>query len=394
MSYLVPEISNNVYAVGVKDWDLRVFDALIPLAQGTTYNSYLVKGSQKTALIDTVRPGFEKELEGKIAQITDLASLDYLIMNHAEPDHSGSIPYFLKACPKARFIASEKGIKMAQVQYGVPVDRIQAVKDGDTLSLGDKTLKFLEAPWLHWPETMFTYLPENQVLFPCDFFGSHNTSGIYAEEVEDIIPSAKRYFGEIMMPFRNMGQKALDKIKTLDIKMIAPSHGPVYRNPSLIMEPYRKWVAGETRLKAVAAYVSMWHSTESMIKALAEILLGKGIEVVFYDLVHADIGELAKDLVDTRAMIFGSPTVLGGMHPVALYGAYLVKLLKPPVKYAAMVSSYGWSGAAVKQAMEILGPTKIDVVGKLEINGPPTPDDFNKIQEIGKLLSDKILAGG
>ncbi len=389
LKFNVPEISEGVHWVGVKDWNRRVFDALIPLPQGTTYNAYLVQGEEKTALIDTVNPGFEHELEGKVNQVTNLADLDYLVMNHAEPDHAGAIPYVMEASKDARLITTEKGAKMAQVYYQVPQGRITTVQDSDIIDLGGKILKFIEAPFLHWPETMFTYL-ENKVLFPCDFLGSHTAFGFYDDEVEELIPFAQRYFGEIMMPFSKMGKKALEKIADLDIELIAPSHGPIHRNPERILQAYHKWTAGETKEKAIIVYVTMWNSTEAMIGAMVETLLGEGVEVSLHNLVNADIGDVARDLVDSRAIVLGAPTVLGGMHPVAIYAAHLVTALRPPLKYGVVLSSYGWGGGAATQAAEILGPTKMEVVGALEINGPPSADDYEKIAEMGKQLADKI----
>ncbi|MFQ5891619.1 MAG: FprA family A-type flavoprotein [Candidatus Methanofastidiosia archaeon] len=388
--YSVPEISEGVFLVGVKDWNRRIFDALIPLPQGTTYNAYLVKGKEKTALIDTVNPRFERELQEKISQLIDLKSLDYIVMNHAEPDHASAIPYMMQVSKETSLITTKKGAKMSQLYYRVKEERIKIVKDGDIIELGGKTLKFIEAPWLHWPETMFTYLVENNVLFPCDFFGAHTAFGLYDEDVEEVITLAKRYFGEIMMPFRNMGKRALEKVKGLKIEIIAPSHGPIYKNPEKILEAYRKWTAGETREKVIVIYISMWNSTEAMIKTMVEMLLSEGVEVSLYNLSKADIGEIAKDLVDSRAIVLGTPTVLGGMHPLAIYGSYLVKALRPPLKYGAILSSYGWGGGAVRQALEILGQTKIEVIGTLEVNGPPSAEDYQKIFEIEKQLSNKI----
>lgn len=388
--YNVPEISEDVHWVGARDWNRRVFDALIPLPQGTTYNAYLVQGKDKTALIDTVNPGFEQELADKVNQLSDLAALDYLVMNHAEPDHAGAIPYVMSVSQRATLIATEKGAKMAQVYYGVPKERIRSVKDGDTIALGGKTLRFIEAPWLHWPETMFTYLVENRVLFPCDFLGAHTASGFYDDEIEELIPFAKRYYGEIMMPFSKMGNRGLEKVEALDVEIIAPSHGPIYRNPERILEAYRKWTAGETREKVIVVYVTMWNSTEAMVQTMVEALRGEGLEVALYNLVNADIGDIAKDLVDSRAIVLGTPTVLGGMHPLAIYGSHLVKALRPPLKYGAVLSSYGWGGGALRQASEILEPTKIEVVGALEINGPPSAEDHAKIADIGKQLAAKV----
>lgn len=389
-TYSVPEISKGVHWVGARDWNRRLFDALIPLPQGTTYNAYLVQGKQKTALIDTVNPGFEEELAAKVNQVSDLSNLDYLVMNHAEPDHAGAVPYVMETAEEARLVTTEKGAKMAEVYYKVPRGRIETVQDGDVIELGGKTLQFIEAPWLHWPETMFTYLVENRVLFPCDFLGFHTAYGFYDDEVEEFIPFAQRYFGEIMMPFSKMGKKALDRIADLDIELIAPSHGPIHRNPERILEAYHRWTAGETREKALVVYVTMWKSTEAMIEALVETLLGEGVEVSLHNLVHADLGDIARDLVDSRAVVLGTPTVLGGMHPLAIYAAHLVKALRPPLKYGAVLSSYGWGGGAIKQAADILGPTKLEVVAALEVNGPPSAEDYEKIAEMGRQLSEKI----
>jgi flavorubredoxin len=384
------EISKGVYWVGARDWNRRLFDALIPLPKGTTYNAYLVVGSDKKALIDTVNPGFEKELEEKIRKVVNPADIDYVIMNHAEPDHAGAIPYIMSINSKAKLITTSRGAKMAQTFYKASQDRIKIVSDTDSLDLGGKTLRFIEAPMLHWPETMFTYLPENRVLFPCDFFGSHIAQGLYDDEVEDLIVYAQRYFGEIMMPFRFNAQKGLEKIKGLEIEMIAPSHGPIHRNTERILTAYRKWANGETRQKAIIVYVTMWNSTEKMIQPMAETLASEGIEITQHNLTVADIADVAKDLVDSRAIVLGAPTALSGAHPLAVYATYLVKVLRPPTKYGVVLSSYGWAGGAVKHIQETLGPTKMEVVGALEINGPPTEKDVNQIIELGKNLAKKI----
>ncbi|MEM3696794.1 MAG: FprA family A-type flavoprotein [Candidatus Bathyarchaeia archaeon] len=386
----ITEISKGIYWVGARDWNRRLFDALIPLPKGTTYNAYLIIGNNKKALIDTVNPGFEKELEEKTRLVMDPAEIDYIIMNHAEPDHAGAIPYMMEISSKAKLITSIKGAKMAQTFYKVPENRIIAVKDQEKISLGDKTLQFIEAPMLHWPETMFTYAQENKILFPCDFFGSHIAKGLYDDEVEDLLVHAQRYFGEIMMPFRVMGQKAIEKIKGLEIEMIAPSHGPIHKNPEHILNAYKRWVNGETRQKAIIVYATMWNSTEKMIQPITETLASEGIEIALYNLASADIGDVAKDLVDSKAIVLGAPTVLGGAHPLAVYAAYLVKALRPPLKFGVVLSSYGWGGGAIKHVQEILGSSKLEVVGALEINGPPTENDIKQIINIGKALAKKI----
>jgi len=386
----VVKLSENVYWVGSRDWNRRLFDALITLPKGTSYNAYLVMGEKENALIDTANPGFEKELEEKVRSLIDPETINYIVMNHAEPDHADAIPYMMKLASKAKLITTSRGAKMAQTFYHVPQDRIKVVSDQETLSLGGKTLRFIEAPMLHWPETMFTYLQEDKILFPCDFFGSHLAGGLYDGEVEDLLVHAQRYWGEIMMPFSAMAQKALEKLHGLDIKMIAPSHGPIHRNPERIMSAYRKWANGETRHKATIAYVTMWNSTEKMVKQMAETLASEGIEIAFHNLAITDIGDLAKDLVDSKALVLGAPTVLGGAHPLAVYAAYLVKALRPPTRFAVVLSSYGWGGGAIKQIQETLGQFKVEVVGALEINGPPTEENIKQIVEIGKTLAKKI----
>jgi flavorubredoxin len=391
MSWLnVFEISKGVYWVGIRDWNRRLFDALIPLPMGTSYNSYLIVGDKKCALIDTVNPGFEKELEGKINKIADPNDLDYIVMNHAEPDHAGSIPYMMSISRKAVLVTNSLGAKMAKTYFGVPDDRILIVSDQDTIDLGGKTLRFIEAPMLHWPETIFTHLQEDKILFPCDFFGSHIAKGVYGEDFEDLLVHAQRYFGEIMMPFKSAAKRALEKIKDLDIRVIAPSHGPIHKNTQRIINAYNRWANGETRRKVTVVYVTMWRNTEKMIKSLAETLMSEGVELSLHDLVSSDVGDIVKDLVDSKAIVLGAPTVLNGMHPLAFYAAYLVKALRPPIKFGAFLSSYGWSGGAKKQFQELLGASGIEVIDAVEINGPPSEDDIEQIVQLGKTLAVKI----
>lgn len=383
-------IYEGVYWVGVKDWNRRLFDSLIPLPNGTSYHSYLIVGDEKRALIDTVNPGFEKELEEKISQVTAPSEINYVIMNHAESDHAGTIPYMMRINGKAKLMTTSRGAKMALTYYKVTGERIITVKDQEKIELGGKTLRFIEAPMLHWPETMLTYLEEDGILFPCDFCGSHLAAGFFDDEFEDLLVHAQRYWGEIMVPFRTMAKRALEKIEGLDIKMIAPSHGPIHRNIERILNAYHSWADGNTKRKAIIVYVSMWGSTETMIQPMAETLMGEGIEVALYNLTVSDIGDIAKDLVDSRAIVLGAPTVLGEAHPLAIYAAYLVKALRPPLKYAVFLSSYGWGGGAIRHLQEILRQTKLEILGSVEINGPPSRDNIDRIVELSKGLAQKI----
>jgi len=388
-SYFIPEISKNIFAVGAKDYNRTIFDALIPLPRGTSFNSYLVKGDARNALIDSVGPGFENEIMGKISQLIDPSKLDCLIMNHAEPDHGTAIKTIMSNT-NATLYATEKGASMAARFHGAPADRIKIIKDGDKLDLGGKTLRFIEAPWLHWPETMFTYLEEQKILFSCDFFGAHVAYGTYENDVENLNSLAKSYFSEIMMPLRAFCKKGIEKVNALELSMIAPSHGPVYRDPAKILGHYRDWIAGETKKKAVVIYVTMWNSTEEMVKIMVESLETNGIEVKLYNIINAETDLLAEDLVDSRAVVVGAPTVLGSLHPLIMYNLNLIKLLKPPIKYAAILNSYGWGKGAVKQAVEIRESAKIEIVGALEVNGPPLADDQKSIIDLASQLSVKM----
>ncbi len=390
MQRAVIELKPGVAWVGVKDWTRRTFDSLVPLPRGTSYNAYVVRGSERTALVDTVNPGFEEQLLDRLAAVTDPTQLDYVVMNHAEPDHGSALEKVLATSPGAKLVLTAKGAEMASRYYGVERDRMSIVKEGDSLDLGDKTLRFVDAPFLHWPETMFTYVVEDRILLPCDFFGLHSAAGVYDDELPEAVELAKAYFGEIMMPFRKPGQRAMQKLDGLAIDLIGPSHGPVWRQPERILEPYRRWTAGETARKAVAAYVSMWGSTEHLVEYAVEALLDHGVQLRVYDLATADVGELAADLVDARAVVFGSPTLINGLHPAAAHGAALLSILRPPARHAILLSSYGWSGGALRQAEELLRPTGIEIVGSHEVHGRPGPEDQARVASLVAELVAKM----
>ncbi|MGB2581996.1 MAG: flavodoxin domain-containing protein, partial [Thermoplasmata archaeon] len=236
-------------------------------------------------------------------------------------------------------------------------------------------------------------LPEERVLFPCDFFGSHIAYGeFYADEFGDqhTLELAKLYFAEIMMPFRTPAMKAIEKVKALDPKVIAPSHGVIYRNPKLIIDAYTSWAGAEMKKKVLIAYVSMWGRTEKMVMTLREALVNKGIEVQMFELTSSDVGHVAKQLVDSPILVLGTPTVLGGAHPVAAYVALLTKALRAPTKYAAILTSHGWSGGAVKQLGEILGGMKIEMLDVVDVKGPAKDAEIQKILALAETIEKKL----
>ncbi len=378
------EIKKDIYYVGAIDWDRRLFDELIPLPDGTSYNSYLIRGSEKTALIDTVDPSMEDVL---IKNLKDV-KIDYIIANHAEQDHSGALPRMLEKYPDAKIVTNPKCKTMLMDLLHIPNDKFVTVNDGETLSLGDKTLEFIYAPWVHWPETMLTYLKEDKILFTCDFLGSHlATSDLFVTDESRVYEAAKRYYAEIMMPFRTTIRKNLEKIKDLEIDIIAPSHGPLYGNPGFILDAYRDWGSDRVKNEVVIPYISMHGSTKEMIDYFVDALIERGITVKPFNLAKTDIGELAMALVDTATVVVGSPTVLVGPHPNVVYAVYLVNVLRPKVKFASIIGSYGWGGRMVEQITEMLTNVKIEILDPVMVKGLPKKEDFKELDR----LADEIL---
>jgi flavorubredoxin len=255
-----------------------------------------------------------------------------------------------------------------------------------------KPLRFLEAPWLHWPETIFTYLIEEGVLFSCDFFSTHIApSRLFAEEAGDfVISEAKRYYADIMMPFPVFVKRALDKIKDLDIKVIAPSHGVMYGNPKRILDAYEMWARGPLKQKVVILYVSMWGSTEALEKAIEEAISAEGVETVPYNLVVSDLSHISRDLVDASAIIIGSPTYLNRAHPLALTATEFIRSQKPRAKLVAIFGSYGWGGGAVSQIEDLLKQFGFQIIETLEFRGLPKEVDFERARNLGKLVAQKV----
>jgi flavorubredoxin len=381
---LARSISDRVKWCGAVDWDRRLFDSLIPLPEGTSYNAYLVQGSEKTALLDTADPSKADEL---FSQLQDVSRLDYLVSHHTEQDHSGLIPEVLRRYPDAKLVASTKAKTMLSDHLGIPADQITGVADGETLSLGDRTLEFIHTPWVHWPETMVTYLPEEKTLFTCDFFGAHLAgSDLYATDEARTIEAAKRYYAEIMMSFRKPIAKNLEKLERLEIAIIAPSHGPVWQRPGVILNAYREWVLGEPVNRAVLAYVSMHDSTRIMVEHLTSALIDRGVGVERFDLVNVDLGQLAMALVDASTLILASPTVLGGPHPHVASAAFFAGVLKPKARQVGMIGSFGWGGKMVETLRGLMAGMEAAELEPVLARGLPTAPDMAKLD----LMADTI----
>jgi flavorubredoxin len=379
------KLKDDIYSVGVIDWHRKLFDELIPLPDGTSYNSYFIKGEAKNAIIDTVEPDFAQDFLDNLDDL-GVEKIDYIISNHAEQDHSGSIPHLLEKFPEAEVLSSKKAKPMLLDLLELEADQIRVVEDGETVDLGGRTLEFVDTPWVHWPETMSTYLQEENILFPCDFFGSHlATSDLFVEDEAEVYKAAKRYYAEIMMPFRMIIKKNLAKLEDYEIKMIAPSHGPVYDNPEMILNAYKDWVSDEVKPEVVVPYVSMHGSTKDLINYFISSLIDQGIKVKPFDLTDVDLGDLAISLVDASTVVFGSPTVLTGPHPSAVYAAYLANVLKPKTRYASIIGSYGWAGRMTDKLLDLMPNLKVDLYDPVIAKGHGAAEDY---QEIDRLVAE------
>jgi len=383
------EIRPRVYPVGAVDWDRRLFDALIPLPDGTSYNSYLIKGSEKTALIDTVDPAMGDVLIRRLNGLGE-ESLDYIVANHAEQDHSGALPRVIEKYPGARIVATPKCKGMLIDLLLIPEERFITVGDKETLSLGDKTLEFIHAPWVHWPETMLTYLREDRILFPGDLFGSHlATTDLYVGDEGQVHEAAKRYYAEIMMPFRTNIQKHLERIKGYEIDIIAPSHGPIYDRPEFILTAYRSWVFDEPRNIVVLPYVSMHGSTRKMVEYFVGALTQNGVTVKQFDLTVTDIGKLAMALVDAATAVIGTPTVLVGPHPQVAHAALLANALRPKLRFVSIIGSYGWGGKAVEQLAGMIPNLKVEILEPVLSKGLPKEVDLKALESLASTIAQK-----
>ncbi|HEU12807.1 MAG: FprA family A-type flavoprotein [Thermoplasmata archaeon] len=388
------KIKEGVYWVGVKDPKLRIFDVIMQAEAGTTYNSYLIIGSEKVALIDTVKESFKDEFLKKVSDIVPLEKIDYLVLNHLEPDHSGAVPYILeKSNPK---VVVSKNAQMILKELLHRDVNPMLVGDGDRISLGDKTLEFIHAPFLHWPDTMFTYLVEDAILFPCDFLGCHYCDdAIFNDETLDFSFSFKHYFFTIMRPFKDYAYQAIKKIENRKIDIIAPSHGPILRkDPWHYVELYRQWSEPKKRetRRAVIFYASPYGGTGLMAKNIARGLMDSGVKAEIFDLSGTSIDDNIIDIIeDSDALIVGSSTINGdAIKPVWILLASLATInLRNKIGFA--FGTYAWSGEAAKMIENRMKDLKMKVPEPfLRAQMIPTEEDLKKSYETGKKLADII----
>jgi flavorubredoxin len=393
----VRKITDTVINVGVIDWDRQLFDELIPLPDGTSYNSYFIFGSEKNALIDTSDPAKSGEYFRSL-DTAKIERIDYIIANHAEQDHSGLLPHVLGKYPNAKIVTNEKCKGFLKEHLLLQDGDFITVVDGETLSLGNKTLQFHLAPWVHWPETMFTYLIEEKILFSCDFLGSHfATAQPFSDDSQRVFRAAKRYYAEIMMPFRSFVKKHLAKVTELSPSIICPSHGPSYSNPRFILSAYQDWVSEHTLRKVVLPFVSMHGSTKVIVEYLVHTLSQKAIEAIPLNMVVKDLGELAIEIVDASTIVLGVPTMLLAPQPQMLYTVALINALKPKTNFLSVVNSYGWATKTNEIIRTALGNLKAEWIDPIEIKGFPKASDFELLSRLTERIVEKnqrIPVGG
>jgi anaerobic nitric oxide reductase flavorubredoxin len=389
-------LAEGINWVGVVDWNIRDFHGYVT-RRGSTYNAYLIQ-DEKTALVDTVKHTFSSELLRNVCELVDPAKIDYIIVNHVEMDHSSSLPEVVKYAKNATIIASARGKDAIIEHYGAGFN-IQVVKTGDTLKLGKRTLTFVEAPMLHWPDSMFTYIVEDKILMPNDAFGQHLASAQrFDDEVDEhiLMEEAATYYANILMPLAPLITRKIQEVVKMGIPidMIAPSHGVIWRsNPSKIIKAYADWSANASKNKVVIVFDTMWGSTDKMARAIAEGVTSQGVDVKLLKLRAANRTEAMTEILDAKAVVVGSPTLNNGMFPTI--GSFLTYAtgLKPKGKLWSFFGSYGWGGGAVKNMTEMAQKAGFQTnETSIEVKYIPESEDLKKCFEYGQQIASKIKA--
>jgi flavorubredoxin len=387
------ELARGVYWVGVIDWNLRDFHGYVT-PKGTTYNAYLIV-DEKITLVDTVKAEFSAEMLKRISQIVDPAKIDHVIVNHVEMDHSGSLPAIMTAAPDAKIYCSKNGKDGLHLHYkadGCEDWDIEVVKPGSELSLGSKTLMFIEATMLHWPDSMHTYIKEDKILLSSDAFGQHiATSKPFDDEVGDVMAEAAEYYANILMPFGRIILKYIDTVKELgiDINMIAPGHGIIWRqDPAKIIEAYGRWARGETNQKVLIIYDTMWGSTHIMANSILEGIKAAGVEVKLLNIRKNDLSGIITEVLEAPVIIVGSPTLNNGIFPSVSELLTYLKGLHPKGRQAVAFGSYGWGGGAVKAVEKELEMAGFELIEPgLQIRYRPDEEGIAACRQLGERIA-------
>jgi len=393
--YSAVKVSDHVYWVGAIDWTIRDFHGYTT-PHGSTYNAYLIMADEIT-LIDTVKAPFMDEMLSRIKSVVDPSKIKYIISNHSEMDHSGSLPQVIDLISPKKVFASTIGTKTLKELFHDQREIIP-VKDGETLSLGNMELTFMETRMIHWPDSMFTYLSKDQFLFSQDAFGMHWAT---LERFDDELPAANleyeaaTYYANIVLPYSPVVLKALDKVMATGwkIKIIAPDHGPIWRKDLAgIIELYKQWALQKPTAKAVVVYATMWHSTEKMARAISEALAGAGIQVKLLSMNETHRSEVVYEVLDAGALIVGSPTLNNNILPQMADVMTYLKGLKPANLIGAAFGSYGWSGESVKDLEGLLKEMKVEIAADaVSVKNVPDSGVLEKCSELGKIIAAELI---
>jgi anaerobic nitric oxide reductase flavorubredoxin len=383
------EIKKDIFWVGAVDWNMRTFHGhTYTTKRGTTYNAYLILDN-KITLVDAVYGQFTDELIAKIRQITAVEKIDYIVINHVETDHTGALPEILKLCPKAKIFCSAKSKEALSKHYSNW--DFQVVKTNDKLNLGKRTLTFIEAPMIHWPDSMFTYCIQEQLLLPNDAFGQHYaTSERFDDETDEcaLMDEAEKYYANILWPFSSVILKKIEEIQKMNIpiNMIAPSHGIIWRkDPLKIINTYTSWSKNESKPKAVIVYETMWGATAKMARTIAEGITDTGLGVKIFDITQSDRTEVIKEMFEAKGYLIGSSTHNNGMLPTLAGFLGFLKGSKPKNRVAAIFGSYGWAGGAEKEIENVLKETDIEIIQpNFTIKYAPNEEELKKAWEFGR----------
>lgn len=389
------EITKDIYSVGVVDWNMRSFHGnTFVTKNGVSYNSYLINDNEPT-LIDIVHKGFEEEFIKNISEILEPEKIKHVILNHLEPDHSGSIEYMAKILKNAKFYGTAKLKEGLSKYYNLDIE-INVVKTGDKISLGNNLLTFIEVPMVHWPDSMMTYCPEKKVLFSNDGFGQHiATNKIFADEVDSAIINKEfaKYYANILWSLSIMVDKSINNIlkMNLPIDFIAPSHGLVWRKDlNKVIEKYLAWAKNTTSNKVVIVYETMWGSTEIMAKGIARALTDNNIEIQIFDIAKTDFAEIAYEMLEAKAFVIGSSTHDNEMLAYIAGFIHFIKGMKPKNRIAVSFGSFGWAGGAVKEIATSLSSCGIEVIEQVSAKFKPNKEELEKCYQAGLKLVEKL----
>ena len=388
-------LAENIDWVGYVDWTIRDFHGY-DTHRGTTYNAYLVRDRQ-TALIDTVKTPFADDLLRNVASRIDPAHVDYVVCNHAELDHAGALPQVLRAMPRATLLCDKKCAVTLGEHFDTSSWKIRTITDGESVSLGRRTLQFVETPMIHWPESMFTYIPEEKLLFSMDAFGQHYAASERFDdqmELDTVMQEAMTYYANIVMPYGKAVASVLERAAGMEIRMIAPSHGLIWRgHVPKIIEAYHRWANHRPRPKVLVIYDTMWESTAAMARAILEGATQPGVSTELIHIRQSSLTHIAGETLEAAAVAFGSSTLNRGMMPMAAAALCYLEGLRPKHKAAVAFGSYGWGRGGSEAVDRALHALQWEVVREpIRARYRPTPEILDECRAAGRLLAEKALA--